>query len=118
MSISLWILAIAVVVIGYYNVFLGLAGALLLGYLVYHNLHAASRQKEELRLYIENLSENVDTATKNAILNLPFPWLLLMIRALSIGIICFSRVFFKESTYLTRAVFLFKRCGYQQDIEK
>ena len=72
-SISLWILAIAVVVIGYYNVFLGLAGALLLGYLVYHNLHAASRKKEELRLYIENLSENVDTATKNAILNLPFP---------------------------------------------
>jgi len=72
-SISLWILAIAVVVIGYYNVFLGLAGALLLGYLVYHNLHAATRKKEELRLYIENLSENVDTATKNAILNLPFP---------------------------------------------
>ena len=63
-SISLWILAIAVVVIGYYNVFLGLAGALLLGYLVYHNLHAATRKKEELRLYIENLSENVDTATK------------------------------------------------------
>ena len=72
-SISLWILAIAVVVIGYYNAFLGLAGVLLLGYLIYHNFHAASRKKEELRLYIENLSENVDTATKNAILNLPFP---------------------------------------------
>jgi c-di-AMP phosphodiesterase-like protein len=72
-SISLWILAIAVVIIGYYNKLLGLAGGVLLGYLIYHNLHAANRKKEELRLYIENLSENVDTATKNAILNLPFP---------------------------------------------
>jgi len=72
-SISLWIIAVAVVIIGYYNFVLGVAGALLLGYLVYHNLQAANRKKEELRLYIENLSENVDTATKNAILNLPFP---------------------------------------------
>ncbi|MDD3705202.1 MAG: DHH family phosphoesterase [Clostridiaceae bacterium] len=73
MTISLWMMAIAVVIIGYYNSYLGIAGALLLGYLFYHNLHAATRKKEELRLYIENLSENVDTATKNAILNLPFP---------------------------------------------
>ncbi|MGE5632707.1 MAG: DHH family phosphoesterase [Caulobacteraceae bacterium] len=72
-SISLWIIAVAVIIIGYYNFILGAAGALLLGYLIYHNLKAASRKKEELRLYIENLSDSVDTATKNAILNLPFP---------------------------------------------
>ncbi|HWQ30489.1 MAG TPA: DHH family phosphoesterase [Negativicutes bacterium] len=72
-SISLWIIAVAVVIVGYYNFLLGVVGVLLLGYLIYHNLQAASRKKEELRLYIENLSENVDTATKNAILNLPFP---------------------------------------------
>lgn len=72
-SISLWIIAIAVIIIGYYNIVLGAIGMLLLGYLIYHNLKAATRKKEELRLYIENLSENVDTATKNAILNLPFP---------------------------------------------
>jgi len=72
-SISLWIIAVAVIIIGYYNMLLGAAGALLLGYLIYHNMKAATRKKEELRQYIENLSENVDTATKNAILNLPFP---------------------------------------------
>lgn len=72
-GVFLWIIAIAVVIVGYYNMMLGLAGVLLLGYLIYHNLKAANRKKEELRLYIENLSENVDTATKNAILNLPFP---------------------------------------------
>jgi len=72
-GIFLWIIAIAVAIVAYYNVMLGLAGVLLLGYLIYHNLQAANRKKEELRLYIENLSENVDTATKNAILNLPFP---------------------------------------------
>lgn len=72
-SISLWILAVAVAIIGFYNKYLGVAGALLLGYMIYHNFHVATRKKEELRLYIENLSESVDTATKSAILNLPFP---------------------------------------------
>ena len=72
-NIYLWILAVAVVIIGYYNIFFGFAGAFVLGYLIYHNLKAANKKKEELRIYIENLSENVDTATKNAILNLPFP---------------------------------------------
>lgn len=72
-SISLWILAIAVIILWYYNVYLGIIGAVSLGYLVYHNLHAANKKKEELRLYVENLSENVDNATKNTILNIPFP---------------------------------------------
>lgn len=72
-SISLWIIAVAVIIIGYYNKVLGAVGVLLLGYLIHHNLKAATRKKEELRLYIENLSDSVDTATKNAILNLPFP---------------------------------------------
>ncbi len=72
-NISQWIIAVAVLIIGYYNIALGIAGALLLGYLIYHNLQTTTRKREELRLYIENLSESVDTATKNAILNLPFP---------------------------------------------
>ncbi len=72
-NIYLWILAVAVVIIGYYNIYFGFAGSFVLGYLIYHNLKAANKKKEELRIYIENLSENVDTATKNAILNLPFP---------------------------------------------
>lgn len=69
----LWIIAVSVLIIGLFNYRLGIAGVLMLLYLIVFNLRTASRKKEELRLYIENLSESVDIATKNAILNLPFP---------------------------------------------
>ncbi|MDF2519768.1 MAG: phosphoesterase [Clostridia bacterium] len=72
-SLYLWIIAVFVVIISFFNYMLGLAGVLVLIYLVVHNMRTATRKKEELRLYIENLSDNVDIATKNAILNLPFP---------------------------------------------
>ncbi len=71
--IYIWIIAISVFIIGYYNLILGFIGVGLLGYLIFHFFRTANRKREELRSYIENLSENVDTATKNAILNLPFP---------------------------------------------
>ncbi|MFZ5353941.1 MAG: DHH family phosphoesterase [Bacillota bacterium] len=71
--IYLFIIAISVFIIGIYNIPLGLIGVALLGYLIFHYFRTATRKREELREYIENLSDNVDTATKNAILNLPFP---------------------------------------------
>jgi c-di-AMP phosphodiesterase-like protein len=69
----LWIIAVSILIIGLYDYRLGIAGVLLLLYLIVFNMRTASRKKEEFRSYIENLSENVDIATKNAILNLPFP---------------------------------------------
>jgi c-di-AMP phosphodiesterase-like protein len=72
-NLYLWIIAISVLIIGIFDYRLGIAGILVLIYLVVHNMRTATRKKEELRLYVENLSESVDTATKNAILNLPFP---------------------------------------------
>lgn len=45
-SISLWILAVAVVIVGFYNRYLGIVGALLLGYLIYHNFHAATKKRK------------------------------------------------------------------------
>ena len=58
---------------GYQSKIVGVLAVILLGYLIFHNLRSATRKREELKKYIENLSENVDIATKNAILNLPFP---------------------------------------------
>jgi len=72
-NIYLWIIGISVMVISFYNLYIGLFGIALLIYLVYYNIKEKIQKKEELRLYIEKLSENVDFATKNAILNLPFP---------------------------------------------
>lgn len=72
-SLYLWIIAALVVILAFFDYRLGLAGALVLFYLALHNMRTSTRKKEELRLYIENLSDSVDIATKNAILNLPFP---------------------------------------------
>lgn len=71
--IYLWIIGISVFLLGIYNLALGLVGVAVLGYLIFHYFRTTTRKREELRSYIENLSDNVDTATKNAILNLPFP---------------------------------------------
>ena len=72
-NLYLWIIAVSVLIIGIFDYRLGIAGVLILLYLVVHNMKTATRKKEEFRLYVENLSESVDIATKNAILNLPFP---------------------------------------------
>ena len=69
-NIYLWIIGVGILIIGYYNLFIGLLGAILLLYLIYYNVKQKTQKKEELRLYIEKLSESVDFATKNAILNL------------------------------------------------
>lgn len=72
-NIYLWIISISFLIIAYYNLILGILGILILIYLIIYNLKINTRKKEELRIYIEKLSDSVDTATKNAILNLPFP---------------------------------------------
>ena len=63
-NIYLWIIGVGILIIGYYNLFIGLLGAILLLYLIYYNVKQKTQKKEELRLYIEKLSESVDFATK------------------------------------------------------
>ncbi len=72
-NLYLWIISISIIIIGIYNPPLGIIGFCILMYLIYHYRKTVSKKKEELRTYIENLSDNVDAATKNAILNIPFP---------------------------------------------
>ena len=72
-NLYLWIISITIIIIGIYNPLLGVIGFCILMYLIYHYRKTVSKKKEELRTYIENLSDNVDAATKNAILNIPFP---------------------------------------------
>jgi len=76
-DVFLVIITICVIIIAVYNTIFGIVGLILLAYLVQYNLKSANRKKEELKHYIENLSDDVDTATKGAILNLPFPLVIL-----------------------------------------
>ncbi len=76
-NIHLWIMGLSFLIILYYNIIFGLIGFAILLYLVYFNFLEKRQKKEEFRQYIERLSDNVDAATKSAILSLPFPLVIL-----------------------------------------
>ncbi|KAB3530309.1 phosphoesterase [Alkaliphilus pronyensis] len=66
--ISLFIIAMA-----YYNHIIAITGVFVLAYLIYYNLKISNIKREEWTRYIESLSSDIDSATKQAILNLPIP---------------------------------------------
>ncbi len=72
-KLYLIIIGLMVVIIAIYEPKLGFIGALLLAYLVYYDFRKTSEKKRELTKYIENLSNEFDSATKHAIFNMPFP---------------------------------------------
>ncbi|NJD02407.1 MAG: phosphoesterase, partial [Ruminiclostridium sp.] len=45
----------------------------LLAFLTYYNIRSGSRRRNEITKYIENLTFNIDTATKDTLLNFPMP---------------------------------------------
>ncbi len=72
-KIYMFIISAFIVVISYYNRIIGVVGVLLLAYLIYYNLKISNIRREEWTRYIEGLSSDIDSATKQAILNLPIP---------------------------------------------
>ena len=72
-KLYLIIIGLMVVIIAIYEPKLGFIGALLLAYLVYYDFRKTSEKKRELTKYIEDLSNEFDSATKHAIFNMPFP---------------------------------------------
>ncbi len=71
--VHIFIIALLIGIVGYYNNIIGIIGALILGYLIYHNLKSVSTRREEWTQYIEGLSSDIDSATKQSILNIPIP---------------------------------------------
>lgn len=72
-SFYLWIIFILVIVIGVLNIWAALPGYLLLVFLVYYNFRSNHIRQREITNYIENLTFNIDTATKDTLLNFPMP---------------------------------------------
>lgn len=72
-KIYLIIIGVYTSIMFFYNPYLGLAGLIVLGVLIYYNLLNIRSRKNEWTKYIENLSSNLGLATKNAVLNLPLP---------------------------------------------
>lgn len=71
--IYLIIISVFIVLISFYNRVIGVIGIFVLAYLIYYNLKISNIRREEWTRYIEGLSSDIDSATKQAILNLPIP---------------------------------------------
>src|SRR5699024_6222052 len=76
-KIYLWIIAILVGIIFFYNIQIAIIGALLLVYLISYNWRIIREKKIQLREYVENLSMNIDMAIPKTLLDLPFPLVIL-----------------------------------------
>ncbi len=72
-KIYLWIVALLVLIIFYYNVVIGAVGILILVYLQFYNWRSNKQRNKKWQMYIENLSSDIDSAARYAILNLPLP---------------------------------------------
>lgn len=72
-KIYLWIITLFVAIIAGYNLIIGGLGIILLAYLIYYNWKTQHDRKENWTRYIEELSYDIDSATKHAVLNLPIP---------------------------------------------
>ncbi len=72
-NIYLWIIATLVAVIFTYNIYVGSIGIVLLVYLIYHNWKTNYIRREKWQKYVENLSAEIDSASKYSLLNLPIP---------------------------------------------
>lgn len=67
------IISVFIIITSYYNPVVGITGIFLLAYLIFYNLKITNIRREEWTRYIEGLSSDIDSATKQAILNLPIP---------------------------------------------
>lgn len=76
-KIYLWIIAILVGIIFFYNIQIAIIGALLLVYLISYNWRIIREKKVQFTEYVENLSMNIDVATQKTLLDLPFPLVIL-----------------------------------------
>lgn len=72
-TMYLWIIFILVTIIAVLDWRVAISGYLLLAFLVYHYFRSNYKRQKEITRYIENLNFNIDSATKDTLLNFPMP---------------------------------------------
>ncbi|MCX7747860.1 MAG: DHH family phosphoesterase [Clostridia bacterium] len=88
----LWIILVLVIIITVYNWFIAIPGYVLLIFLIYHNFRSSYIRQKELTKYIENLTFNIDSATKDTLINFPLPLVVVELD----GTIIWYNSFFRE----------------------
>ena len=71
--IYLWTLGIFIIIIAFYNYFLGVGATFLLLYMIFHNWKIEHNRKKLWTEYIENITEEIDRTSRQALINLPMP---------------------------------------------
>jgi c-di-AMP phosphodiesterase-like protein len=72
-GLYLFIIAVFIMICFYYNTGVGIIGTILFIYLMFHNWRTNRARDKRWKRYIEELSSNIDSAARYAILNLPLP---------------------------------------------
>lgn len=88
----LWIILVLVGVIAVLDWRVAIPGIALLLFLTYYNFRSNYKKQKELTKYIENLTLNINTATKDTLLNFPMP---LVVVELDGSIIWYNSLFRK-----------------------
>jgi cyclic-di-AMP phosphodiesterase len=72
-SFYLWVILVFVIIIAFMNWQIAIPAFIVLLILVYHNIRSNITRQREITKYIENLTFNIDSATKDTLLNFPMP---------------------------------------------
>lgn len=72
---KIYLLTIAglLAVVFYYNLYIGIAGLLIFGYIVLHHLKFSRIRRKEWNRFVEDLSTNLDVAGRNTLSKIPIP---------------------------------------------
>lgn len=72
-KIYLLVIAVLLSVIFYYNLYIGIAGLIIFGYLVLYHLKFSRIRRKEWNRFVEDLSTNLDVAGRNTLSKIPMP---------------------------------------------
>lgn len=72
-KVYMLIIALLLTIIFMYNIYIGFAGLFVFAILVIYNLKYKEARNDEFNKFIEDISNNIDTAGKNTLSTIPIP---------------------------------------------
>lgn len=117
-SFYLWVIFVLLGVITYLNWRISLPGYLILILLVYYNFRSRHMRQKEITKYIENLTFNIDTATKDTLLNFPMPLVVIQLDGTIIWYNSTFRQIFEGESLLEKTISSFVQDLHPENLVK
>jgi len=103
-SFYLWFIFFLIVIINYLNWRYAIPGYVILCLLTVHYIRSNYKRQKEITKYIENLTFNIDSATKDTLLNFPMPLVVIELDGTIIWYNSSFRGIFKGQQLFDRAI--------------